>query len=220
MNSFYLYGLQRSGTNYLEQLLRQNFVVGKKNTGIPNNPLWKHNTDVADTVSKSKNTIIFVIHKNPYMWIESICFRHAVDWTRTQLEFPATEKHSDADYNIGKNEFNIVNLAKTYQTFYRNWVTATTPEIKEKSFVIKYEDLLFSQKRENILNHISEHFKYTKKHSTWQNPKNVGMSPRWMSSDKDMYINQTPLYLTPKQKKIITQTLTPRLISNLGYDIL
>lgn len=219
MNSFYIYGLQRSGTNYLEQLLRQNFDVGKKNANQRNTPMWKHNTIVDNNVIKSKDKV-FVIHKNPYMWIESICFRSAVDWTLTQLEFPATDKNSDDDYNIGKKGFNIVNLAKTYQTFYQNWVTATHPKIKEKSCVIKYEDLIVTQSREDILCHIADHFKYTRKTTTWRNPTSVGMSPSWKHTDADMYISQQPQYLTPKQIKIITLTLTPTLISNLGYAIL
>ena len=219
MKSFYVFGLQRSGTNYLEQLLKTNFSLSRANNSTRNDPNWKHNVNVANIVKESSHPI-FVIHKNPYMWIESICFRRSVDWTITQNDFPATERHPDDDYNVGKEKLNIVNLAKTYQKFYRNWVTRTTPEIKEKSFVIKYEDLLVTETRENILQSINEHFSYGRHDYNWKNIERVGMSPSWKPTDADMYLSQTPRNLSLKQIKIITQTLTPTLTSNLGYAIL
>lgn len=220
MNKFYVFGLQRSGTNYLEQTLAKNFNLRRENPSNRNGERWKHRVSVSEQV-KNDDIPIFVIHKNPYMWIESICFRKSFDWKETQTDFPATIPHANPEYNVGKENLNIVNLAKTYQMFYRNWVTRSDKELLDKVYKIKYEDMLDDDKRVEILKDIRDTYDF--KHPDtmpWENPTRVGMSPLFTPQSKAMYVNQTPQHLTENQIKIITQTLSPMLISNLGYDIL
>lgn len=73
MNSFYLYGIPRSGTYFLEALIRQNFKI-KRSSGPTG--YGKHYS-MPDPDHKCEDPIL-VIYKNPYKWIESFIFR--VDW--------------------------------------------------------------------------------------------------------------------------------------------
>jgi hypothetical protein len=73
MNSFYLYGMPRSGTWFLEHLICQNFKI-KRSFGP--NGYGKHYS-TPDPGHKCEDPIL-VIYKNPYKWIESFIFR--VDW--------------------------------------------------------------------------------------------------------------------------------------------
>ena len=71
----YIFGIHRSGTNYLMNLLNRNFgKIHEKNTNNNYQPRWKHSV----VVDELEDYPVFVIYKNVYTWVESILKRKAV----------------------------------------------------------------------------------------------------------------------------------------------
>ena len=73
MIEIFVNGIQRSGTNYVRQLLQANtdHEVHERVSQY-----WKH--DAFNGTNPECDSIVCVI-KNPYTWVESICFRNCVD---------------------------------------------------------------------------------------------------------------------------------------------
>jgi hypothetical protein len=68
----YVFGIHRSGTNYLMNLLNRNFgKIHEKNTNNNYQPRWKHSV----VVDELEDYPVFVIYKNVYTWVESILKR-------------------------------------------------------------------------------------------------------------------------------------------------
>ena len=73
----YIFGIHRSGTNYLMSLLNSNFgKIHEKNINNNYQPLWKHSVVVDSNIGDYPT---FVIYKNPYTWVESIIKRKQDD---------------------------------------------------------------------------------------------------------------------------------------------
>ena len=68
VNYVKIYGLQRSGTNYMAHLLNTNF----KNTKVlVNLGGWKHGAYAAEWILGQKVPLLIVV-KNPYAWLKSV----------------------------------------------------------------------------------------------------------------------------------------------------
>lgn len=206
---YFIFGLQRSGTNYLEQLINQNFK-GRRSNKV--NRSWKHSIDMPKQYDLSKPTLI--IHKNPYMWIESICLRNTVDWLKTQKTYPAQEGSNEL--KLGPNQINVENLAKTYKHFHNTWVwNNKTCKLYQ---VIKYEDLLVDQKRVQILSQIEKELLPIRKSNQWVNPQRgkVSQSRDYNETREKYYLSMQPKELNRIQLDAINTILGDD-IERMGY---
>lgn len=213
---YYMFGIQRSGTNYLQQLISANFNATK----MMNNQrtCWKHSLDVPKGWDYGAFT--FVIHKNPYLWVESMALRNTVDWLKTQKRYPADDLHHIKHLNL--NEMNIINLAKTWRDFHTTWLKSDNlnPRVH---IVIKYENLLDDEKRAMTLNTIRHLTKWDMKHKgEWVNVKNgkVSQSPNFNDASKTYYQKQQPKELGKMQTGAITHAIGEQMIRDMGYEIL
>jgi len=206
---YFIFGLQRSGTNYLEQLVNQNFKGRRANRA---NKCWKHSIDIPKGYNNQHPTLI--IYKNPYTWVESICLRNTVDWLKTQKEYPAQE--GPDELRLGPNKINVENLAKTYDHFHNTWLWSRS--LSENTYVMKYEDLLITNSRERILNNIS-HILPVRKTDQWVNPQRgkISQSRDYNEDREHYYLSMKPKELTPIQIEAINNVLGDRIIE-LGYD--
>lgn len=76
---FYIFGLQRSGTTYVEKCLTTNFDMQ-----VVNGPgSWKHRWPIPTEFPNHQESIKFVVTKNPYTWVESIIYRGSADLLET-----------------------------------------------------------------------------------------------------------------------------------------
>lgn len=215
MNFYYVFGMQRSGTNFLEQLLKMNYGAKKRNATTS---AWKHSID-DPTEGWQKKLPTIIIHKNPYAWVESIATRNTVDWLKTQKTYPADEEILPI-YKLGPKNMNVVNLAKTYRHFHMNWLGRT--DIPNYG-VIRYEDLLVDDKRYKILLQFNEKF-------GWHKPANdrfripsrgsVSQSKDYNEEREKYYLDFKPKELTQIQIEAINETIGEDLITKMGYDIL
>lgn len=211
---YFMSGLQRSGTNFIEESISKNYNVRKINNG---KDLWKHHVKVPNSL-KTENVII--IYKNPYTWIESIAFRNSVDFVRTQRLFPIDEPSRDEDLMIGPANFNLINLAKTWKTYQVNW--CIDYDKKEKAFYVKYEDLLENKKREEIFLNLENKFNWKREAAnlTFTDRGRVSQSRDYDVSREEYYKRCIPNHLSPKQIHIINNTIGRPIIAKLGYEVL
>jgi hypothetical protein len=205
-----MFGLQRSGTNFLEDLVKNNFNGKKLNDQRKS---WKHSIDVPSIYDE--NTPTLIIHKNPYTWIESISLRNNVDWIKTQKKYPADQK-TDSCFMIGeKQSMNIINLALTYRHFHETW-------LDKNHYEMKYEDLLVDKPREIILDQIREKYALQRTHKNWLIPKrgSVSQSRDYNANREEYYIRGVPQTLTGKQIAKVNEIIGVSLIRKMGYDVL
>ena len=207
-----IFGLQRSGTNFLEQLLCTN----SHDISVQINQ--KHSLNVPADFDDSINT--FVVYKNPYTWIESICFRNKVDWIKkssaensTMLHlYPALE-HIDNKYKIGTHKINLVNLCKAYNHFHRNWKNVEATCIR----FIKYEDLLSDNKVE-VIQSLLQFVDADVSDVKIPGPGKVSQSKRYTVTDEEYYKKSKPKYLTDEQIAKANEFLKDDIFEFLGYE--
>jgi len=153
-------GLQRSGTNYIEELLKKNInnitrIVGEQINDDLN--LDKHRIEPYTSNDPYFDNIdlIFFVYKNLFSWIESIAFRWSGYYEHRHKTYYAFES-ADPDLLLGPQKFNIINLAKTYDLHMRNWVIAQYPWTGKIIFS-KYENLLVYDDVKNWFNKIENY---------------------------------------------------------------
>jgi hypothetical protein len=210
---YYIFGLQRSGTNFIENIMSKNFEVRKLNA---NTSAWKHSIDVPSTYKRRIPTI--VAYKNPYTWVESLGLRNCVDWKKRQTKYPADEECAH-EYKIGEHNFNIINLAKTYHHFYTTWFVNNPCENR---IIIKYEDFLVEKLRSNKLEEIAQAFSLNKKYEQWDIPKRgkVSQSRDYDENREKYYLAMKPSNLTPRHIEAINTHVGEDLIKKMGYTVL
>lgn len=178
---------------------------------------WKHSIDVP---AKYDDTITtFVIHKNPYTWVESIALRNDVDWLKTQTTYPALEIN-DKRVMIGdKRKFDLINLCKTYRHFHETW-------LNRGDMIIKYEDMLIPETRRDIINRIHENMGYVEKRGVkppqWIIPEagTVSQSKKYTADHTEYYIKGKPKTLSDLQMYTINRYVGVDLIEQMGYEVL
>jgi hypothetical protein len=151
MRKIQIAGLQRSGTNYLEWLIRLNssdnvkvlsgiFLPHALDKTNANRGFWKHSIEVPSNGIDRYIDQVLMIYKTPINWIESIAFRDGMDFDVTQKKFDVYHRSEDARY-IGPQNFNLLSLIQTYNYHYENWIL--TPNLfSEKIISVIYEELL------------------------------------------------------------------------------
>lgn len=214
--NYFDFGLQRSGTNFIETIINRNFNGKRQNRA---NASWKHFIDPPKQWTAQHPT--FLIYKNPYTWVESICFRNTVDWIKTQKTYPVTE--GQPDLVAGPKNINVEALAKTYRHWHDKWILNPKPKANyENVYVIKYEDLLEVETRNKILDDISQKFNVKRKHSSWAIPNKgaVSQSKDYTDDREKYYLEMKPQKLLPRHIRAINNILTKDLISQIGYDVL
>lgn len=188
MNYYYIFGLQRSGTNYIEQLFKENFLqIELSNV---RGHAWKHSIDVPPDMIPDRLAVI--VYKNPLTWVESIAFRTPIDFFKEQKTYsPSVD--------------NMEGIAKTYRHWYETWVVNYTG----KSIVVKYEDLLIKEKREQFLETVGVMLNLQKKWDTWKNIEagKVSISEKYTEERTEYYIKGVPTLLTKEQIDAIERIL-------------
>lgn len=212
--NYQIFGIQRSGTNFVETVMRSNFNKTKKNS---QRLCWKHT--ITDPTGLDKAAPTIVIYKNPYTWVESIAFRNTVDWLKTQTKYPA-KAPTTPELTIGPSNLNLTNIIKTYRDFYQNWLGR---EDMSMYYVIKYEDLLNQNIRDVIMEEICQKFWWTKtKKGPWAYPSrgSVSQSKDYSLDREQYYVAGKPEKLTEEHIKEINQILGEDFIRSMGYSIL
>jgi len=197
MHKFYVFGLQRSGTNFFRSLLTENFDVQVAND---KGTWWHYNKPPFQNMKAHK---AFVVYKNPYQWIESIVYRNSADIIPTNintydLEFPD-------GYMI--NGINLERLCRLYADFGLNW--------KHSHFInVRYEDLIEEETRNSLLSSLT----YVRKNdTTWKIPNGVFMSEKFNVGQVDYYKKKTIQYLKQEELDLINKIIPDIVFETIGY---
>lgn len=210
LRRFYIFGLQRSGTNYLQSLVEKNYF-----TRCANNQkhVWKHSISIPKRLSPTLP--VFVIHKSPYTWVESLAFRNDVDWKKTQK----TYLDWDNSNRIGPNKLNIKDLCETYNHFYNTWLSEFHSKNK---IVVRYEDLLDIKTRNKCLVDSAKRFKFREKQKLIVDvtPGSVSQSKSYSHKMSDYYTEMKPQHLSDKTIDIMRTILDEELLIKMNYRLL
>ena len=212
LKEVYVFGLHRSGTNYLTSLLNVNFKkIIQVNSDGNYTPLWKHSVVVDSTIGDYPT---FVIYKNPYTWVESIIKRKQDDGYNIMLaskylphyvdENRYIKTDSDLSYYDGKISFE--RLLNIYRQFHENWVLNFPKQ--NNLFVISYEDLLIEEKRNKILDIIGKKFNWDSPNN-WLNsePGTIPLSKDYSHERGEYYLNEKPRDLTIEEIEMIDKII-------------
>jgi hypothetical protein len=188
---FNIFGLQRSGTTFLEFLLKDNFVCE-----VANGSNWKHTLTRVES-----DYITFNIYKNPYTWIESVVFRDPADLLLTSPSL------LDEGYNIGHDRVNLELLAKLYNNYALSWYDECT--------FVRYEDLILQESRNNFLNHLP----FERLSDTYNIPDagSLFMSEGFDNKSIPYYVDGKPTRLTDTEIKLINKNISVDVFTKLGY---
>jgi len=225
MNEFsgIVIGLQRSGTEYLEQLLRVNF----KNVTIKNHVkrgyFWKHSVN-PNIFNFEDNFFHILISKNPYSWIESIQ-RNCVDMGGRHLEFEICNINGLTGDEIitSKNvlgevsNFSLQNLCRLYNEFFLNWFISPKRELP-LIIRIQYEHLIKINGFKGALQKIERNFGLNKATTSWRNVKKVGQSNVFTEEQRKKYLNMQTFDLTSTQIQIVNDNISDVVFEKLGYQ--
>jgi hypothetical protein len=133
-------GLQRSGTNFLEELIQFNFkdveALCKNKTGH-----WKHSLTIENPSYFDSIDLVLVIAKNPFTWVESISMRNEMDYLTSQTKYELFDYDKLSPNSLGRWNLNLESLCKTYNDFYEFWLH----NFDSKRIFIRYEDILEKQ---------------------------------------------------------------------------
>lgn len=121
-NFISLVGLQRTGTNYVDQVLR---------SALPNTPIsfrrfWKHSFyDEVAMMEFGEN--IIVVSRHPILWLQSCLLNSAKDIKEARAQF------------FSGSDDSVLGFAKLYNHFYQGWLTHKT---EVGGYLVRYEDVI------------------------------------------------------------------------------
>lgn len=229
-DTFTVFGLQRSGTNFLQQLITRNIRNTKiANTWRAGDGIWKHAfgienkpTDAGPIGMKGdpeKAKMIggrihsIYIHKHPYSWIESITTKK-VDIKKT---YPFVTNELDQKANV-LNGLNILHLAQLYHDHTRYWLDKVETR---KVYHVKYEDLIFSpEKTKEIVTDIAQFFNRKLKETNIIIPDKVGQSDTFNEEKRKRYRNYQITSLSYEQIHQINLILDRDAMAKQGYSMI
>ena len=210
-------GPQRSGTNYLQFLLKRNFYHA--NIIYEHEYIWKHTAYPDRDKLLSKKVIHIGIIKNPYKWVESL-ERYSADltdnfgsWKKPMPDYDPDREQFYVEDKSGK-KVDVEHAIKLYNKFYNNWMT----QDKVTFSVIKYEDLL--DDKTDAYKQINHKTRLRIKPKPWIDTNQVSQSDLFTKDRRDYYLNEAESTLTTFQKEVIKNTVDQNLIRKFGYRLL
>ena len=223
-----LYGMQRSGSNYTEQVLLQNF----QNIRFYNNnfarclPVHKHfrlfdeKAVIPDV--RFYNSFIYKNFKDFKEHVELILGRSVRLFIVTMKDpyswYVSYKKHAKKNkFTYIKNSLNSQYIID-YNLFYRKWLDFSV-EAPGEVLMVKYEDLIVDL--EASLLRMGEKLKLDRSSEQIVNPAKVSMNKRFTTSRANYYKDKLYLDLISEREfSVIQHLLDPELISSMNYQII
>ena len=234
MTTVTIFGLQRSGTNFTEQLVKRNIKgVNIVNNWSKPNGIWKHAYGV-DTFPRNggsagnrgdkakyemigKQIVAWYIHKNPYSWIESICRRN-VDIKKHNPQVIHNEKNAERK-RFGLEGLDVGHLAELYRVHTDWWYNLCS---QRKIFHLSYEDLIRTPETTRIgLNAFAQHYNLQVTNpNEVAIPDKVGQSDKFNEQSRERYNKVQLKLLTWDHICVINNTLNHEHTYWQGYEII
>lgn len=192
-NYIKIFGIERSGTNYLEALIKENLNAHPLTNGLG----WKHGAPVTpdewfhDGISKeelpNKDLYIEIVRKNPSLPCVVI-IKDPYHWL-------------DSIRKFRPQNFDLVKWFKKYNSLYleyMNYLLINEHEYFKPAIFVRYEDLLTEPEKQ--ISKIAEVFGL-RVVTDFTIPDKVFLSPKFNKKRKEFYLSPNPLDVD-KLKKI------------------
>lgn len=213
MHKMIVFGIQRSGTNYLEYMLKRVF----KETGIlyydHGDYYWKHFVQEDQILDKYVKHVAVV--KNPYLWVKSLK-RYSADisisYGRTKHKMPrsATVVNDSAGATVY-----LESALELYKTIYSNWKN------NEQVYMVQYEKVLDPKTRTRQFELLGNFFGLKVATDPLEiNPKKVDQTDNWTKKRMQSYINQDKASISLQEIGLVNQILGIDFIKDLGYNVI
>ena len=202
-----VYGILRSGTNYLSALLEANFRVHSLDSTEKG---WKHGPIQVHPEVRS-----VLIVRDPYTWITSF-----YDWERIHNRTEAQLSEfisSPVTHRRLRECWNVSDPIDAWNTAYSSWLASAD---ERDLVVIRYEDLLSDfgvelrrvEDRYHLRRRKPELEDITDRVDTWRTPNPRPEFIRGAGSS-----NRIPL--APEVLRLVTERLDREVMAELGYDL-
>lgn len=207
MFKHYTFGLQRSGTTFLDHLLKNTFSAGWLNGP----GTWKHSLEVPEEIKQTQETVL-LIYKNPYTWIESVVFRESADMLICFHDY-GLQDSTDAEALAGHDSVNLRRLAALYTLHAERWLRLAD---KPNVLLLQYEQIITAQGREALLSKLP----ISHAQVTWSVPEpgSLFMSEGFQDSMISYYLDQKPVRLSQQQLAIVNASIPDSVFEKLGYS--
>ena len=234
-----IFGLQRSGTNFSEQLVKRN-LVGVNTVVQWNKPngIWKHAYNIDNGGVKSgakpnsagnrrdpqkyeligKTIKAWYIHKNPYSWIESICTKQVdikkhYPWV---MQNQCKEEYREEFLEL--KQLNVAALAELYRDHTEFWHRVCN---EKNIFHLSYEDLIRSPESTQLgLKAYAQFYGLELRSNIIQIPEKVGQSEKFDERQREKYKKVKLKILTWEQVMKINSILNHEHTLWQGYEII
>ena len=239
IQTFTVFAPQRSGTNFVQYLLTENFqeLVCEY---LPEHYAWKHEPSFEKVLEEYNRQLRIrvdhlhiIVSKNPYKWVESI-IRRPVDIVVRRpelLNVEGIDKKYVLKLNTDKQyqplwyveEINLLELINLYNEFYSNW--SNIGNRMKHWGLVKYERLLNQNDCIHFLKNVQETFKFKRLHpDQWKIPSAVLMSEMWtdeLAKEKTKdYLNEKQCaILTQEQIDVIDKHINKSILEDLNYSV-
>ena len=238
--TYFQFGLQRTGTTIIDRIIRDNWNYWKANDHedykpIPFTPqpqeqgIWKHWIDLPPRFEAGSPAIL--VYKNPYTWAESMAVRNGIGngaWNSTwghenKNLYPQPKPGWNNITNPGMGTVNVGQIMYVYQHWFNTWLEYNKQN-PSTTVLIKYEDLLVQESRQQIFDDIADKFGWERKDVS-NIPNHVGSSQPMSEERIQYYLEGKPThekFFTHGRRYIqsINDILGTEFIASLGYEIL
>lgn len=158
--NFYMFGLQRSGTNFIYDTIHGNFENMLQLNIVDHNvssPTWKHLIEPRN--EWVPNVPVLFVYKNPYTWLESVAYRNSMDFWESHgqegRQSPIVPYYVDTNRKVMVYSFE--HAVRMWCHAIHSW--AIDPPFP--TFPIKYEDLLVEESRDKIFAELKDKYNLT-----------------------------------------------------------
>tara|TARA_Y100000592_G_scaffold20329_1_gene31168 strand:+ start:227 stop:856 length:630 start_codon:yes stop_codon:yes gene_type:complete len=207
---YYIFGIQRTCTNYAKLLIDNNFFAEYGNKNDYGHWSYKHNGDAEDATSRlAQNTPVIFCYKEPMRWLSSIKDSSMDLVNKYGLSnFP---NYTDPQLVISNSEckWSMPKALQVWLTFHVNWIRSAH---RCNMIVMNQEKMLEQPNVIDVLTRIQFKQELIKKHPQWQTIDNY-VDQGVITNKKISNKNNT---LTDYQIDYINNNL-PKEINNFFY---
>ena len=208
-------GLQRCGTNFVEQCARSNWVgVAIQNT-VGRGQIWKHDYKVDEKVLLQSEKSFIYLTKHPYTWVESIMKSPVDTWKRWPNLKVNGKTRKECVIECKKYKYDILEMGKLWSEHTAYWLRMME---KRKIIHTRYEDFIKSDQvsRELIIQYGKELGFQIKKQSP-EIPKKVSQSEKFDETRRQKYLTYKIEHLDWDKINLLNGSLDHDVVRRLNY---
>jgi hypothetical protein len=239
---YFEFGIQRSGTTLVDATIRKHYNYWKANDHInfkkdpyspppqPETMVWKHAIDFP--LNFEKGSPVVLVYKNPYTWAESMAFRKGLgngawntSWGHENLNLYPQPKPGWNNISVpGQGVTNIGQIMYVLKHWCDTWL-AYAKEYPDSTVIVKYEDFIQDDKRQEIFREMEQKFGWEKCEENIDLLAHVGSSQPITPEHIQYYLDGKPVDERfyrhgPRYIQSINDILGRELIEELGYEFL